>query len=523
MTEAGPPFRRQSPLLVLVSGADAVRQGLFQILVPMWFAFDSDMSLALRAGLVMLASTPLVPVLWVWFVHRYRIDGDSIEVRSGLLVRRKTVLPLARVQAADRTAGILQRVFGLVRLKLSSGAAGTQVDLKALRPAEAERLLAAVEAARRGAPTDGDGATGDEVAPSADVPPLAVGPRLDPRRFIALGITSGRALAMLGAALYLGDELLEFLGAGAALEALVGELSSGRGEATVRALTLPFVLSGALLAAAVLAFLSTLEVALRWGDFRVESREGEVVVHRGLLERKTVTLRRDKLQAVRIVEPLALSWLGYAALDVEVIGHSGERGQATRIHPALRHEELPAFLDEFLPAFAARGSFVFPPRRARIRFWLVPAVLAAAATTGAVAAAVSAQIGWLLLLAVPTLPRLLLAGRVWRDTSLALPGDHAILQWWRGWTRTRALVPRRRVQSAWASSSWLQRRKNLASAGLTVASGAAGKSFVVRDLDPDDARRLVAWLDPQDPVEAAEDVGSAGVPEPALSSSPTPA
>jgi putative membrane protein len=487
------PWQRQSPLLVVVQATEAIRQAFFQILVPMWFAFDSDMPGAMRLGLLVLAATPLLPVLWVWFVHRYRLQGDAIEVRTGLLVRKNTVLPLARVQAADRTAGILQRVFGLVRLQLSSGASGTQVDLKALTPPEAERLLAAVDAARRGVPLDAADDGIEDIAPPP-APERPSGPPLDLRRFVALGITSGRALAMLAAAFYLGDDLIEAFGGPEWADVVADQITNGRGEAAARAITVPFVISGALLAAGVLAFLSTLEVALRYGDFRVEAGDGELIVHRGLLERRSVTLRRDKLQAVRIVEPLLLSWLGYVAVDVEVIGHSGERGQSTRVHPALRHEELPAFLDAFLPGFAVRGSFAFPPQRARVRFWLRPAIVAVVATGFSAWLAVSTGVWFLALLALPTWPRLLLSGRAWRETGLALPGEHAILQWWRGWTRMRALVPRRRVQSAWASASFLQRRRDVASAALTVATGAGGKTFVVRDLDPADARRITQWL-----------------------------
>lgn len=507
MTEADVaevPWRRQSPLLFLIQGWDVARAAVFQIAIPLYVAADSDMSGGFRLLLVGFAIAPLLPLLWVWFVHRYRLLDDAVEVRSGLLVRRRVLLPLDRVQAANRTAGLLQRVFGLVRLELKSGAAGTQVDLKALAPAEAERLLAAVARARDGAPAPSpeaeEGPSSQRAAQGLSAPTVsAKGPALDPRRYGVLALTSGRGLLLFLAVLGFGAQFVDDL------------MTPERGEALVESGVDLVAMGGLALAAlalvvsvVVVALLSVVEAMLRYGDFSVEVQGGDLVVTRGLLEKRVSTLPRSKVQAVRVVQPLGLWLLGYAAVDAHVTGHTEAKGAATRLHPALRLDEVGPFVRDLLPEFDAEGPAIRPPARALIRFFVSPNVLliglivvqfvvfAALSVQGvdvpwqAQAVALGAT-GALLAL------RLGIAPTVFRDTSIEVAGSRLAVAGW-GPTKGRMVVPRSRVQDAFLTSSWFQRRRGLVTAHIRVASGAGGHAFQAPNLDAREAEAVLDWL-----------------------------
>lgn len=509
-----PDWQRQSPLLILLAGWDSLREGLVQIVFGA-AAFQADAHYTLRALFVILIGAQFLPVLWVWFLTRHRLADGAIEVRSGLVFSEHTILPLDRIQAADRTSGVLQRLFGLVRLKISSGAAGTQVDLKALRPAQAASLLSAIDAVRASeASPAGDAEGRPLLAPqtedlAGDSPPSAPGrlqgPGLGPARILALSLTSGRALAMLLAGWALFNQFAQ--AAGASEEETTSLLT--RGLQSLEGGGIWGWSALALLSLSALVAASVVEVTIRWGGFGLEATPQELHVSQGLLERKVVTLRRDKLQALRVVEPLLLSLFGYLAVDVDVIGHSDQRGEATRLHPALRRAELPGFLRDFLPRFCLEGELITPPRRARIRFWIKPILVLLGALALSAGASQAYEEPLLLAGTLAALPGLWLAGRRYRETGLLLAPDHVLLQSFSGWTRTRAYVPRQRVQSAWASSSWLQRRRDLATAGLRVASGATGRDFEARDLDPAQAARLLTWLRGPAPQEPEAPEGSA--------------
>ncbi|HWS38328.1 MAG TPA: PH domain-containing protein [Actinoplanes sp.] len=66
-------------------------------------------------------------------------DNDLL-VRHGLLVRHLSIVPYARMQYVDVTAGPLERAFGLATVQLHTAAAASNARVPGLAPEEASRL-----------------------------------------------------------------------------------------------------------------------------------------------------------------------------------------------------------------------------------------------------------------------------------------------------------------------------------------------------------------------------------------------
>jgi uncharacterized protein len=66
-------------------------------------------------------------------------DNDLL-VRHGLLIRRLSIVPYARMQYVDVTAGPLERAFGLATVQLHTAAAASDARVPGLPPEEASRL-----------------------------------------------------------------------------------------------------------------------------------------------------------------------------------------------------------------------------------------------------------------------------------------------------------------------------------------------------------------------------------------------
>jgi uncharacterized protein len=70
----------------------------------------------------------------------YAERDQDLLVRHGLLIRRLSIVPYARMQFVDVTAGPLERAFGLATVQLHTAAAATDARVPGLPPAEAARL-----------------------------------------------------------------------------------------------------------------------------------------------------------------------------------------------------------------------------------------------------------------------------------------------------------------------------------------------------------------------------------------------
>jgi membrane protein YdbS with pleckstrin-like domain len=70
----------------------------------------------------------------------YAERAEDLLVRHGLLVRRLSIVPYARMQFVDVTAGPLERALGIATVTLHTAAAASDATVPGLEGAEATRL-----------------------------------------------------------------------------------------------------------------------------------------------------------------------------------------------------------------------------------------------------------------------------------------------------------------------------------------------------------------------------------------------
>jgi membrane protein YdbS with pleckstrin-like domain len=72
--------------------------------------------------------------------YGYAERERDLLVRHGRLIRRLSIVPYARMQFVDVTAGPLERMFGLATVRLHTAAAASDATVPGLAAAEATRL-----------------------------------------------------------------------------------------------------------------------------------------------------------------------------------------------------------------------------------------------------------------------------------------------------------------------------------------------------------------------------------------------
>ncbi|WP_454117825.1 PH domain-containing protein [Microbacterium lacticum] len=101
-------------------------------------------NLWLLAGLVVLGVLViLLGVFWLsWRFHTFRITGDDVEVRSGVLFRTQRRAPLDRVQGVNLTRPMVARLLGAAKLEVVGAGMDANVKLEYLSTANAEAVRA---------------------------------------------------------------------------------------------------------------------------------------------------------------------------------------------------------------------------------------------------------------------------------------------------------------------------------------------------------------------------------------------
>nr|WP_249934610.1 PH domain-containing protein [Microbacterium ulmi] len=106
-----------------------------------WIIVNNLYVLAIVAVLVVLVV--LVGAFYLsWRFHTFRITGDAVEVRSGILFRTQRRAPLDRVQGVNLTRPMIARLLGMAKLEVVGAGADANVKLEYLSTANAEAVRA---------------------------------------------------------------------------------------------------------------------------------------------------------------------------------------------------------------------------------------------------------------------------------------------------------------------------------------------------------------------------------------------
>ncbi|HET8603200.1 MAG TPA: PH domain-containing protein [Marmoricola sp.] len=389
----------------------------------------------------------------------YRIGGQQIELRRGLVSRNVLTSPLDRVRTVDLTSTPIHRMLGLARVQIGTGSASRSGEqhfvLDSLGLADArqlrERLLHRV---RVEAPED---AIRDEVLMALDPGWVRFAPLTTSGLVIALG-----SLAFLG---QFTDNAINALADQASLRERVASLPlwAALGLGVVAAAVTVSVL-------AVLGYLLT-----NWGFTLARDPRGRSYhVRRGLLTTRETSIERGRVRGLEIHQPLVLRLAGGGHLAAVVTGLDRKSRGSTTVVPPAPHRVVVGVGEALL---GEPGPFTTPlvPHgpRARRRRWL-----RALAGTALVPLLVGLGVGyldwpaWLLAPALlPVAAGAWLAHDRYRRLGHALAGSYLVLQ--RDSLRGRRDALQRTGIIGWnIRQTFFQRRAGLVTLTATTAAGA---------------------------------------------------
>ena len=272
-----------------------------------------------------------------WAVTRWRVEGNALQIQTGLLRRQFISIPLVRIQAVDVVAPLVARVLGLAEVRVvSAGRGGERGRLAYVTAAEAPALRAELLALAHG------------LAAETPVPPALAVFRVDNTQLVASMFLRGSLLFPMA----------------------VTAASLAAGIATHS----PSLL-GTGLSAGVTSVASLVRFFNEEFDLSLNEAGDGLRVDRGLLQRRHETIPYGRIQAVRILQPLLWRPFGWSRIEVDIARQGGVRREdqesrrVTRtLVPVAAHAAALAVAGRVLPGanlLPPEGSR--PPRRAVVR------------------------------------------------------------------------------------------------------------------------------------------------------------
>jgi putative membrane protein len=332
-------------LFVLIA---QLRQFIVPLVALLFFGQRDDQALWPLIGIGVLA---LVSV-WQYFTYRYRIDGDSLVVRSGLLHRQLRQVPFARIHNVALHQNLLHRMFDVAEVRLeSAGGDKPEAQMRVLRLSDALALEQLVRRRSATAVAPGEDGTAAPAGTPAVEAPTHTLLQLPAMEVLRLGLVSNRGLLVLG-------------GGAAALAQFNRQMFSGFFEQLGQALfgwadahhfgAQEYLLVGASLVAGFVVLLRLFSLAmalLQYFGFRLDEQGRRLTVERGLLTRLRTSAPRRRIQAWTLQEGLMHRLLHRRSLHIDTAagGEHGQQRALRELAPIATVEACDALVRHLLP------------------------------------------------------------------------------------------------------------------------------------------------------------------------------
>jgi putative membrane protein len=416
----------------------------------------------------------LISGILSWYRYTYRIENDEIRIDYGIFVRKKRYIPFERIQSIDLTEGILQRLFGLVKVKIetagSSGDDEAEAVLSAISKEEAERIQDYVATAKSAGTLDNQAEQETEHIF-----------KINTRQLIILSLTSGGTGVVISALLALLSQFDDFIP--------FKRWFTGIEEWAIHNLiTIAIFVFIILFVAWIIGLIITM---LKYANFTVVKKEGDLVISQGLLERKQITVPLKRIQAIRINEPVIRQLLGYGTVYIESAGGSSanEEGANVTLLPIVKVDQIQAIIGPALPDYALTTDFTPLPKRAKRRYlfrsWFVTVPIV-------ILALIFLKIWGLLSLV------LLAIGSFWAIAKYKAGGwnlhHHQLSLRYRTIDRVTVFMLKNKIQSLDMQESYFQRRRELGTVGASVTSGFGGAGGTVVDMEISEVQSIYQWF-----------------------------
>lgn len=461
--------KRLHPATIILNIFKPIKELFFFIVISfiLW-----DFIYFLLAFVIFLFITISFAIL-SWYRFSYWVTEDALQIEYGIFRRTKRTISKNRIQSIDLTENIVHRIFKLVQVQIETASSGNaaEASLPAVKLREGEALRAELKYRKV------------QEEPAQEVYENrgnVIKKEITFKSLLLAGVTSGGIGVILGVIIV-------------ALQQIEDIIPDNVYDVTIEWFVSNSILTILFLGVAALFIVWLLSVGLtliRYGKFTIRLQDDELLITRGLIEKKQLTIPLHRLQAIAVEENIFRQPFGYASIIAEIAGGSsgGNEETSTVLFPLLAKREIPQFLNQFVPGFVwepEQITWVRPPKSA-LKFYIFRSGIFFFIVSIAVFFLFPAYT-WV---ALVFLALMLLRGWLsYREAGFYVDGNRLLLRY-RILKRVTVLLYHKRVQAFEKKQHAFQRRENLASMQISIINNAGGMHYHIRDLDEEKVHRL---------------------------------
>ncbi|OIJ15794.1 hypothetical protein BKP35_02035 [Anaerobacillus arseniciselenatis] len=415
-----------------------------------------------------------------WLTFTYNISDEELKIKQGIFIKKQRFIRKERIYSIDITAGVLQRLFQLVAVKIETAGGGNEPEVLLKAVTKKEALMIREQLLKDKVKVETETVDSDDVAIDNAVQ--------DEQRETKWELSNKELLLTAITSSGVGLAFMAVLALFTQLEGWIPDefIVDTFGYLFHSSLVLIIVLI--LIIFLVSWIISIVGTVLKYGQFTIVKKGDELEITRGILERRQLTLSLERITAIRVVESVLRQPFGLVSIYVESAGGGSKDEQlSTVLFPIVLKRNLNESLKQIAPDFVFDQTVESLPRKARVRYVirkLVPAVV----LTGIITYFI--PYGYVATLLIPI--AILYGNLQFKDGGIGRNKGYLWMSY-RTVSKTLVVIPKQRVQAFEARQSIIQQIRSLYTIQTSILYSITGKSFNLVDVSKKQKEDLLSW------------------------------
>ena len=477
--------RRLHPISAVINFVKTLKDAALPLIIVFVLngnIFSGDIEwipLLIWAGVLILVLASGV-IRWLRFT--YRIEEGELRIEYGLIFRKKRYIPIDRIQSLDLSEGIFHRPLNLVKVSVetagSTGTQGAEAELTAIRRDEADELESLIFQEKHKTNGKETEILEEEKETTNSSREKVYGMTM--KDIVWMAVTSGGAGVVISGVAFFFSQFMDLIPLGTIYREVLDWIQIG-------VLVVAFTVFLILLIAYGISIVMTI---LRYAYFSVYLDADDLIITRGWLEKKQMTIPLNRIQGIRIDENLIRQPLGYASVTLISAGGSVLKSDEHQLKllPMIKKRAIPGVLQKILSDYQIVSEFEQPPKRSLYRYIIRHSWFG-------FLAAIPISIFFFpygLLSIIASLFLVVLGWLAYHDAGWNI-NHHQLTLRSRTIIKQTYVMKKYRIQAASGTQTYFQRKATLSSVRVTLKSGVGGAVAHCYYLEEDDTNQVLEW------------------------------
>lgn len=420
-----------------------------------------------------------------WKKNVYGFDETGMHVKEGAINRKSRYIPKDKIHTMDIDSKFVQRLFGVVTLKIDTAGGGKQTEVHLILSKEESENIREVLLSNSNIEQNEEKKViieeqqekifNDDIKYKASIMDL-----------IITAITSKYIMGGLLFIFVLYDKINNIIPK--SFKNKLDSFGNKSAESIMAYKSIQLIVAIVIVAFLITFIISIITTVVTYYDFTIKRNSNKINITYGLIDKKSIIIPFYRIQSISIIEGILKKPFNAVSINIESVGYGKEKGESTILCPLLKKNQVDKFFREVLSEIEPKFEFSHSSSKAIMgylfRASIIPLIITVFITC-------KFKYGFFSLLILPFF--FLLGYNRQKNAGICIKENELIMQF-RVLAKHIVIIQRKNVQSSIRSQNIFQRRSNLVNIKVAVQGEIVQKEYVVKGMNNDEFIKLQNWL-----------------------------